>query len=301
VCVCESVCVCRGCNWARKDARIIEWIWTNRVLRADETEKHAGMRDMHRWDSSVLPSYERKKLYAWSWARTRVCVCVCVCLPLVFYFWKLVENVQIGVPAYLDAFAQILIAFATGCHGGTFCSPPSVYICDRYINDHFTYDHYTYDHYIYDHYIYDHFTYDHYIHNHYTYDHYIHTIILHTIILHTIILHTIIKHTISLRTIILHTVILHTIITVVTRDQCAPWFFMNCLSALRGVCAPLSIGKVCHCAPPIAQQLRCAELSQGHCADPIAQTPSSLHGFELQVPALRGYLRYLSIAQPTMS
>ena len=50
---------------------------------------------------------------------------------------------------------------------------------------------------------------------------------------------------------------------------------MNCLSALRGVCAPLSVGKVCHCAPPIAQQLRCAELSQGHCADPIAQSPSS--------------------------
>jgi len=50
---------------------------------------------------------------------------------------------------------------------------------------------------------------------------------------------------------------------------------MNCLSALRGVCAPLSVGKVCHCAPPIAQQLRCSELSQGHCADPIAQTPSS--------------------------
>ena len=50
---------------------------------------------------------------------------------------------------------------------------------------------------------------------------------------------------------------------------------MNCLSALRGVCAFLSVGKVCHCAPPIAQQLRCAELSQGHCADTIAQTPSS--------------------------
>ena len=50
---------------------------------------------------------------------------------------------------------------------------------------------------------------------------------------------------------------------------------MNCLSALRGVCAFLSVGKVCHCAPPIAQQLRCAELSQGHCADSIAQTPSS--------------------------
>ena len=52
---------------------------------------------------------------------------------------------------------------------------------------------------------------------------------------------------------------------------------MNCLSALRGVCAPLSVGKVCHCAPPIAQQLRCAELSQGHCADPQQQACMALN------------------------
>ena len=42
----------------------------------------------------------------------------------------------------------------------------------------------------------------------------------------------------------------------------------------RGLRTPFS-GKIFHCEPPIAQQLRCAELSQGHCTDPIAQTPSS--------------------------
>ena len=54
--------------------------------------------------------------------------------------------------------------------------------------------------------------------------------------------------------------------TVLTRDQCAPWFFMNCLSALRGVCAPLSVGKVC--------QLRSNWGAQSFLRG-IAQTPSS--------------------------